>query len=294
MQEKRTDQNESMRAAAVLGRIAPSTATTMRRRQRQRQQQMQMLLLLPVAVLQRLTMLLALLSISTTTAATTAASASAFTLGAAPHRPRGGCAGPVGSRPGAVDAAASAGARTTTVPTRRTSAMIAAGRQQRIWCPLSRMKNSNGSNNNNNSDNAADDGDDGAAASAAAAGAHPHHPTDSDEWHPHDPAYTTPQLLASLWGQIAAAKDLVRGVRRRDWCCCCCFFVSIFACILRSFVHSFFFVDFFLGVKRRSKAASTHCFVLILVAHFPLFFWSRKQTPSYTRKCRTSSKSPGT
>lgn len=33
-----------------------------------------------------------------------------------------------------------------------------------------------------------------------------------DEWHPHDPAWTTPQLLEGIWSQIAQAKDMVRGV----------------------------------------------------------------------------------
>lgn len=34
-----------------------------------------------------------------------------------------------------------------------------------------------------------------------------------DEWHPHDPAHTTPQLLEGLWFQIAQGKDMVKGVR---------------------------------------------------------------------------------
>ena len=34
-----------------------------------------------------------------------------------------------------------------------------------------------------------------------------------DEWHPHDPAWTTPQLLEGLWSQIAQAKTMIRGVR---------------------------------------------------------------------------------
>jgi hypothetical protein len=33
-----------------------------------------------------------------------------------------------------------------------------------------------------------------------------------DEWYPHDPAWTTPQLLEGLWSQIAQAKDMVKGV----------------------------------------------------------------------------------
>ena len=33
-----------------------------------------------------------------------------------------------------------------------------------------------------------------------------------DEWHPNDPAWTTPQLLEGIWGQIAQAKNMVRNV----------------------------------------------------------------------------------
>jgi hypothetical protein len=36
---------------------------------------------------------------------------------------------------------------------------------------------------------------------------------EDEEWYPHDPAWTTPQLLEGIWSQIALAKDLVRGVR---------------------------------------------------------------------------------
>jgi hypothetical protein len=35
---------------------------------------------------------------------------------------------------------------------------------------------------------------------------------DSDEWHPRDPAQTTPQLLKSIWDQIARASAMVKGV----------------------------------------------------------------------------------
>lgn len=35
---------------------------------------------------------------------------------------------------------------------------------------------------------------------------------EDEEWHPRDPAHTTPQLLAALWHQIAEAGNLVRGV----------------------------------------------------------------------------------
>ncbi len=38
---------------------------------------------------------------------------------------------------------------------------------------------------------------------------------EKEEWHPHDPAYTTPQLLAGIWFQIAQAKSMVKGVRWR-------------------------------------------------------------------------------
>jgi hypothetical protein len=34
-----------------------------------------------------------------------------------------------------------------------------------------------------------------------------------DEWHPNDPAYTTPQLLVGIWDQIAMAKTLTKDVR---------------------------------------------------------------------------------
>jgi len=37
-------------------------------------------------------------------------------------------------------------------------------------------------------------------------------PHQDDEWHPHDPAWSTPQLLKGIWSQIAQAKDMVRGV----------------------------------------------------------------------------------
>jgi hypothetical protein len=33
-----------------------------------------------------------------------------------------------------------------------------------------------------------------------------------DEWHPHDPAETTPQLLASIWCQISNGISMVKGV----------------------------------------------------------------------------------
>lgn len=39
-----------------------------------------------------------------------------------------------------------------------------------------------------------------------------------EEWHPHDPAYTTPQLLAGIWFQIAQAKTMVKGVRCKYTC----------------------------------------------------------------------------
>ena len=49
-----------------------------------------------------------------------------------------------------------------------------------------------------------------------------------DEWHPHDPAWTTAQLLQGLWSQIAQAKDMVKGVR-----CVALVFVSLLvACCL--------------------------------------------------------------
>lgn len=35
---------------------------------------------------------------------------------------------------------------------------------------------------------------------------------EEEEWHPRDPAHTTPQLLAALWHQIAHAGSLVKGV----------------------------------------------------------------------------------
>jgi hypothetical protein len=35
---------------------------------------------------------------------------------------------------------------------------------------------------------------------------------DADEWHPRDPAQTTPQLLKSIWDQIARASAMVKGV----------------------------------------------------------------------------------
>eukprot|EP00977_Amphora_coffeiformis_P028583 scaffold36189_cov160-Amphora_coffeaeformis.AAC.2 len=34
---------------------------------------------------------------------------------------------------------------------------------------------------------------------------------EDDDWHPRDPAHTTPQLLAALWHQIAQAGNLVKG-----------------------------------------------------------------------------------
>jgi hypothetical protein len=33
-----------------------------------------------------------------------------------------------------------------------------------------------------------------------------------EEWHPNDPAYTTPQLLVGIWDQIAMAKTMTKGV----------------------------------------------------------------------------------
>ena len=37
---------------------------------------------------------------------------------------------------------------------------------------------------------------------------------EEEEWHPRDPAYTTPQLLVGLWSQIAQAGTMTRGVSR--------------------------------------------------------------------------------
>jgi hypothetical protein len=37
--------------------------------------------------------------------------------------------------------------------------------------------------------------------------------TDDDEWHPHDPANTIPQLMEAVWSQIAQAGGMVKGVR---------------------------------------------------------------------------------
>lgn len=34
-----------------------------------------------------------------------------------------------------------------------------------------------------------------------------------NEWHPRDPAKTTPQLLAALWHQITQAGSMSKGVR---------------------------------------------------------------------------------
>jgi hypothetical protein len=33
------------------------------------------------------------------------------------------------------------------------------------------------------------------------------------EWHPMDPAYTTPQFLSALWHLIARGNQMVKGVR---------------------------------------------------------------------------------
>ena len=35
---------------------------------------------------------------------------------------------------------------------------------------------------------------------------------DADEFYPHDPAETTPQLLKSIWHQIAQGNSMVKGV----------------------------------------------------------------------------------
>jgi hypothetical protein len=35
---------------------------------------------------------------------------------------------------------------------------------------------------------------------------------DDDEWHPNDPAWTTPQLLEGIWSQIAQGKNMIRNV----------------------------------------------------------------------------------
>ena len=39
------------------------------------------------------------------------------------------------------------------------------------------------------------------------------HTDDGEEWHPHDPAWTTPRLLQGIWDQIAHANTMVKGVR---------------------------------------------------------------------------------
>jgi hypothetical protein len=44
-----------------------------------------------------------------------------------------------------------------------------------------------------------------------------------DEWHPRDPASSTPQLLSGLWHQICQAASMERGVRTFN-------FVLLFAC----------------------------------------------------------------
>lgn len=35
-----------------------------------------------------------------------------------------------------------------------------------------------------------------------------------DEWHPRDPAFTTPQLLVGIWQQIAQATSMAKGVSK--------------------------------------------------------------------------------
>ena len=49
-------------------------------------------------------------------------------------------------------------------------------------------------------------------------------PQEDEEWHPHDPAWTTSQLLKGLWSQIAQAKDMVKGVRVCVFVCVCAWF----------------------------------------------------------------------
>jgi hypothetical protein len=38
-----------------------------------------------------------------------------------------------------------------------------------------------------------------------------------DEWHPHDPAETTPQLLSSIWCQISNGISMVKGVSTKQY-----------------------------------------------------------------------------
>jgi hypothetical protein len=42
-----------------------------------------------------------------------------------------------------------------------------------------------------------------------------------DEWHPHDPASTTPQLLAGIWHQIAQCATMAKGVSSNPGACVC-------------------------------------------------------------------------
>ena len=55
----------------------------------------------------------------------------------------------------------------------------------------------------------------GSSSSSSSSSLHMLSPSsqDDEEWHPNDPAWTTPQLLEGIWSQIAQAKNMVRNVR---------------------------------------------------------------------------------
>lgn len=48
------------------------------------------------------------------------------------------------------------------------------------------------------------------------------------EWHPNDPAYTTPQLLVGIWDQIAMAKTMSKDVSFYIQLFCVEYFRNIF------------------------------------------------------------------
>ena len=52
-----------------------------------------------------------------------------------------------------------------------------------------------------------------------------------DEWHPRDPAKTTPQLLSGLWHQITQAGSMAKGVRSNNNVMVCIYtFVPLTLC----------------------------------------------------------------
>ena len=104
-----------------------------------------------------------------------------------------------------------------------------------------------------------------------------------DEWHPRDPASTTPQLLAGLWHQIAQSGTMTRGVGDL------CLFVCLFVCVVCSYRNGHSVRG---GQPRRPLRLTflpyCYCFCLLLRVLLVSFF-RRKHILSFIPKWKNNS-----